>query len=102
MCDLSTLWLVARSCARPGCNAEPVATLWYDYRQRTGLLDPLLADPHPMAYDLCSRHADTTSVPLGWSLDDRRRPQLSATSHDAGRVSPPEGNHPPYGEPLAS
>ena len=36
---------------------------------------------HPMAYDLCGRHADTLKVPNGWALADRRVRYPAALSH---------------------
>jgi hypothetical protein len=35
-------------------------------------LDRLAPERDPHAYDLCRRHADELSVPLGWHLADRR------------------------------
>jgi hypothetical protein len=64
---------MSRQCARPGCSAVATATLAYDYRQRVTWLVPLAADSHPMAYDLCEPHAEATTVPRGWRLEDRRR-----------------------------
>jgi hypothetical protein len=61
-----------RQCARPGCSAAASATLVYDYKQRITWLDPLAAEAHPMAYDLCPDHADAMTVPRGWRLEDRR------------------------------
>lgn len=61
-----------RACARPGCAEVAVATLTYDYGGRTGWLDPLAGERHPMAYDLCAAHAGTLTVPHGWRLEDRR------------------------------
>jgi hypothetical protein len=61
-----------RQCARPGCRATAAATLAYDYQQRLTWLDPLVPEPHPMAWDLCEGHADALVVPLGWRLEDRR------------------------------
>ena len=61
-----------RACARPGCAEIAVATLTYDYGARTGWLDALTAERHPMAYDLCPAHAGALTVPRGWRLEDRR------------------------------
>lgn len=63
---------MTRQCARPGCSAAAGATLAYDYKARTTWLDPLAPEPHPMSYDLCVAHADSTVVPRGWRLEDRR------------------------------
>jgi hypothetical protein len=64
---------VSRVCARPGCAEAAVATLTYDYQGRTGWLDPLSGERHPMTYDLCEAHAGALTVPRGWRLEDRRQ-----------------------------
>jgi hypothetical protein len=61
-----------RSCARPGCHEAATSTLSYDYGDGTVWLDHLADEAHPMTHDLCSRHADTLSVPRGWVLRDER------------------------------
>lgn len=61
-----------RACARPGCGDIAVATLTYDYEARTGWIDGLADEVHPMSYDLCAPHAEALTVPRGWSLEDRR------------------------------
>lgn len=63
---------MSRVCARPGCPDAAVATLTYDYAGRSGWLDPLADERHPMSYDLCSAHAEALTVPRGWALEDRR------------------------------
>jgi hypothetical protein len=63
---------VSRICARPGCTEGAVATLTYDYQARTGWLDDLASEKHPMSYDLCLAHAGALTVPRGWELEDRR------------------------------
>ncbi|HZM37989.1 MAG TPA: DUF3499 family protein [Acidimicrobiales bacterium] len=61
-----------RACARPACGHPAVATFVYDYQARTTWLDQLARERHPMAYDLCTGHADALTVPRGWQLVDRR------------------------------
>lgn len=46
----------------------------FDYNARQVWLDALTVDPDPAAHDLCDRHADRSSSPMGWELDDRRPP----------------------------
>ena len=62
-------------------------TLTYEYRRSQVWLDHLSAERDPHAYDLCRRHADDLSVPLGWHLADRRRrcAPSAATSSPADR-----------------
>jgi hypothetical protein len=47
-------------------------TLTYVYNRSQVWLDVLAPERDPHAYDLCRRHADELSVPLGWHLTDRR------------------------------
>jgi hypothetical protein len=62
----------SRTCAKPGCPAVASATLTYDYAARTAWVELLGVEAHPMAYDLCTAHADGLRVPQGWALQDRR------------------------------
>ncbi len=71
----------SRTCAKPGCNASASATLTYDYSARTAWVELLDSEAHPMAYDLCSDHADGLKVPNGWALADRRVRYPAALPH---------------------
>jgi Protein of unknown function (DUF3499) len=53
-------------------------TLTYEYARSQVWLDELTPERDPHGYDLCERHAERLSVPLGWHLRDRRRPARSA------------------------
>ncbi len=64
---------MVRSCARPGCAEPAAATLSYDYDSRRVWLESLDPESHPMHYDQCERHAERLAVPVGWTLEDRRR-----------------------------
>jgi len=57
-----------RPCSRVACSADAVATLTYDYSDSMAVLGPLglTADPH--SYDLCARHAERLSAPVGWQI----------------------------------
>lgn len=57
---------------RSGCAAAAVATLSYNYQQRTVWLEPRWDEAHPSTYDLCDEHSSRISVPVGWELADRR------------------------------
>ena len=57
-----------------------VVTLTYEYRRSQVWLDHLTDDRDPHDYDLCRRHADDLSVPLGWHLTDRRTPIVVVAS----------------------
>ena len=71
-------------CGRPGCGKESTATLQIDAPSETvSLVDPRISrDGVP----LCARHADATTPPLGWTMNDlRSRSRLSAVP-DEGSV----------------
>lgn len=60
-----------RLCARPGCGAPATAVLTFQYATRTAwLLDQ--GEPDPASIELCTRHADRTAAPKGWTNHDRR------------------------------
>jgi hypothetical protein len=66
-----------------------VATLTYDYQGRVTWLDALTVAPHPMAYDLCTAHAEAMTVPRGWRLEDRRADAARDAARDGGRLVTP-------------
>lgn len=46
----------------------------FSYSDRTLWLDDLVATLEPgTGVELCSRHADSRTAPVGWNIDDRRR-----------------------------
>ncbi len=63
---------MTRQCARPDCAEHATSTFGYDYRESTVWLVDLTEEPHPATYDMCRRHANALSVPVGWQLRDRR------------------------------
>lgn len=65
---------MSRSCARPGCGNDAVATLSYAYAESLVVLEDLAPESHPMVHDLCRLHAEGLSVPRGWELRDDRSP----------------------------
>ena len=76
-----TVAAMTRSCARPGCGDPASATFGYDYAGRTVDLDVLADEAHPAVYDVCRRHADSLSVPRGWTLLDRRYGATALAGH---------------------
>ena len=68
----TTVAVMNRRCARPGCAALATTTLSYVYAQQVVWLDDLAAEDSPANHDLCDRHADRTQPPRGWDLRDRR------------------------------
>jgi hypothetical protein len=71
-----------RQCSRPTCSDVAAVTLTYEYKRSQVWLDALTVDRDPHGYDLCRRHADELSVPLGWHLSDRRSPIQADSSAD--------------------
>lgn len=58
-------------------------TLSYQYQRAQVWLDELAPERDPHRYDLCADHAARLSAPLGWHVQDRRRP-LAAVTRLAG------------------
>ena len=72
---------MSRQCARNGCGRTAVATLSYNYAQRSVWIEHVSVEGHPSTYDLCADHADHLSVPRGWDLtDSRARPLFDAAA----------------------
>jgi hypothetical protein len=72
-------------CGRPGCGKESTATLQIDAPSETvSLVDPRISrDGVP----LCARHADATTPPMGWTMNDlRSRNRALAAVPDEGTV----------------
>ncbi len=57
-----------RPCSRTGCQNDAVATLTYVYADSMAVLGPLSQKAEPHSYDLCDRHAERLSAPLGWQI----------------------------------
>jgi hypothetical protein len=67
---------MGRLCERPGCS--DIAAVAYGMRTEDLLfwLDVIIERNRPEGGVLCQRHADSMVVPLGWTLDDLRDPDL--------------------------
>lgn len=86
---------VFRRCCRPGCGKPAVATLTYAYSESTAVLGPLAAASEPHSWDLCEKHAESITAPLGWELvrydvalpvqDDDDLTALAEAVREAGR-----------------
>lgn len=61
-----------RPCSRISCNEEAVATLTFSYADSMAVLGPLSGTHEPHSYDLCDRHARSTSAPQGWQIVKHR------------------------------
>lgn len=80
----------ARACARPGCPDPAAATLTFRYAAQEAVVEVLVAEPRPQAYDLCVAHAARTSPPRGWTLRDRR-PEDARRPVEPSRTPPDLG-----------
>ena len=59
---------VFRRCCRPGCGRPAVATLIYAYADSTAVVGPLAPVSEPHAWDLCERHSEHITAPVGWDM----------------------------------
>jgi len=64
----------SRSCRRTGCNKPAGASLSFRYATREVWVGDLVTGDDRSRYDLCDGHADTTTVPRGWTRVDQRSP----------------------------
>ena len=79
---------------RPGCDREVAARLTFDPVGCAVWLDPPVLGDEPVQ-QVCSIHAATLTVPLGWTVTDRR---FEATSSAA---TPPRRTPEPVAAPVA-
>lgn len=57
------------------CGAPAGIVMAYDYLARSVWLDDLIRPVTPgRGYPMCEEHADRFTPPMGWTLQDRRRP----------------------------
>lgn len=69
--QVALIWDVVgaiRQCSRSACRQSAVATLTYVYADSTAVLGPLATYAEPHAYDLCTQHAESLTVPRGWEV----------------------------------
>lgn len=57
-----------RTCSRTTCREAAVATMTYGYDDATAVLGPLSPIADPSALDFCAEHANTVTVPRGWTM----------------------------------
>lgn len=85
-----------RRCSRPGCGKPAAATLTYAYAESTAVIGPLAPAAEPHSWDLCERHAEKITAPLGWEMlrvdnieldDDDDLTALAEAVREAGRVT---------------
>ena len=65
-----------RLCGRPGCSDPASVAYGMQAEDLVFWLDHLPDVPDTIGGVLCRRHADSMVVPRGWTLDDRRDPEL--------------------------
>lgn len=79
-----------RPCARPGCPSPSRATLDFSYATRTARLTSLSDERSPQSYDLCANHADRTTPPHGWTLEDDRTDEVAAADRSPDELDSPK------------
>lgn len=57
-----------RVCSKPSCTGQAVATLTYVYADCTAVLGPLATYAEPHCYDLCLKHSERLTAPVGWEI----------------------------------
>lgn len=57
-----------RRCSKTACPRAAVATLTYNYAEKTAVLGPLATFAEPHTYDLCATHGTRLTVPKGWDV----------------------------------
>lgn len=60
--------ILTRHCFEPGCQRPTAATLTYDCRDSTVILEPPATLAEPNAYDLYDHHAERLIVPRDWQV----------------------------------
>lgn len=85
-----------RRCCRPGCGRPAIATLVYAYSEKTAIVGPLAPSPDPHAWDLCQRHSEHITAPVGWEMvridnielsDEEEITALAQAVSEDGRVT---------------
>ena len=59
------------------CREEPAATITLRYADRRIVVGALLPERDPNLLDLCARHVEGLTPPVGWLVDDARVAALS-------------------------
>ncbi len=57
-----------RPCSKVACSNDAVSTFTYVYVDSMAVLGPLSTVAEPHSYDLCAKHSERLSVPLGWQV----------------------------------
>jgi len=67
-----------RVCAKMRCTDDAVATVGLSYERRIVVIGDLVPEPNPNLVDLCSQHVERLRPPVGWRVQDERRPVPAA------------------------
>lgn len=68
----------------------------YAYSEKTAIVGPLAPAPEPHAWDLCTRHSEHITAPVGWEMvridtielsDEEEITALAQAVSEAGRVT---------------
>lgn len=66
-----------RICAKMRCGAEPVVTVSLAYAAREVIVADLVPERDPNLLDLCRDHVARLTPPVGWTVRDDRRGEVS-------------------------
>lgn len=69
-----------RTCGKQLCSDPAEATVVLRYGDRLVVVGNLLSDRDPNLLDLCMRHADRLSAPVGWEVRDDRTLRWATTA----------------------
>lgn len=85
---------MGRLCERPGCSAPAAVLYAIDAEHLTVWIDSIERSDVLRGGVLCRRHADAMVVPMGWTLDDRRDPELRLFKSARSEPSAPKPRKP--------
>lgn len=60
--------MTGRPCSKVACSENAISTFTYVYADSMAVLGPLSQNAEPHSYDLCERHSDRLSAPIGWQV----------------------------------
>ena len=95
--DVASAPVIERACRRNTCDEPARVSLVFDYGRAQAWLLDLVAEPHPLRWDLCPLHAEALSVPRGWELVDDR----TELAEPQSPPSPEPTHHPPQASASA-
>ncbi|MGO1940907.1 MAG: DUF3499 family protein [Yaniella sp.] len=57
-----------RLCTKTACSNSAAATLTFNYADSTVVLGPMSQRAEPHAHDLCAKHSQQFTAPVGWEF----------------------------------